>query len=192
MEMCPDRARAGLKLILNNPLVKQFIYTYYLETALTEIIKMNNVSLLIPKHQRPTWTPELDEMEALASDLVEIPLLGTITAGQPIERIENHDVVTVPANMVRKNTYALKVQGHSMIDDNIQDGDVIVVEKQMNAENGQSVVALINNEQVTLKKFFIEADGIRLQPANPDMEPIILKNEEVQVLGIVSGVIRSF
>ena len=94
--------------------------------------------------------------------------------------------------MVRKNTYALKVQGHSMIDDNIQDGDVIIVEKQLSAENGQSVVALINNEQVTLKKFYIEADGIRLQPANPDMEPIILKNEEVQVLGIVSGVIRSF
>jgi len=153
---------------------------------------MNNVSLLIPKHQHPTWTPELDEMDAIASELVEIPLLGTITAGQPIERIETHDLVKVPSNMVRKNTYALKVQGHSMIDDNIQDGDIIVVEKQMNAENGQSVVALINNEQVTLKKFYIEADGIRLQPANPDMEPIILKNEEVQVLGIVSGVIRSF
>jgi len=114
------------------------------------------------------------------------------SAGQPIERIENHDLVKVPANMVRKNTYALRVQGHSMIDDNIQDGDIIVVEKQITAENGQSVVALINNEQVTLKKFYIEADGIRLQPANPDMEPIILKNDEVQVLGIVSGVIRSF
>ena len=153
---------------------------------------MNNVSLLIPKHQHPTWTPELDEIEPDVSELVEIPLLGFITAGQPIERIENHDLIKVPSHMVRKNTYALKVQGHSMIDDNIQDGDVIIVEKQLSAENGQSVVALINNEQVTLKKFYIEADGIRLQPANPDMEPIILKNEEVQVLGIVSGVIRSF
>jgi len=153
---------------------------------------MNNVSLLIPKQQHPTWSPELDEMDTLATELVEIPLLGSITAGQPIERIENHDLVKVPANMVRKNTYALKVQGHSMIDDNIQDGDIIVVEKQITAENGQSVVALINNEQVTLKKFYIEADGIRLQPANPDMEPIILKNDEVQVLGIVSGVIRNF
>jgi len=153
---------------------------------------MSNVSLLIPKQQHPTWTPKLDEMDVLATELVEIPLLGSITAGQPIERIENHDLVKVPANMVRKNTYALRVQGHSMIDDNIQDGDIIVVEKQITAENGQSVVALINNEQVTLKKFYIEADGIRLQPANPDMEPIILKNDEVQVLGIVSGVIRSF
>jgi len=153
---------------------------------------MSTVSLLIPKQQHPTWSPELNEIDAQASELVEIPLLGTITAGQPIERIETRDLVKVPSAMVRKNTYALKVQGHSMIDDNIQDGDIIVVEKQMTAENGQSVVALINNEQVTLKKFYIEADGIRLQPANPDMEPIILKNEEVQVLGIVSGVIRSF
>jgi len=153
---------------------------------------MNNISLLLPKKQRPVWSPELDEMAAEATQLVDIPLLGTITAGNPIERIETRELVQVPASMVRKNTYALQVQGHSMIDDNIMDGDIIVVEKRVTAENGQSVVALINNEQVTLKKFYIEADGIRLQPANPEMEPIILKNEEVQVLGIVSGVIRNF
>jgi len=153
---------------------------------------MDNVSLLIPKNQRPVWPQNLSEIDESAAELVEIPLLGTITAGQPIERIETQDLVQVPANMVRKNTYALKVCGSSMIDDNIMDGDIIVVEKRSSAENGQSVVALINNEQVTLKKFYIEADGIRLQPANTEMEPIILKNEDVQVLGIVSGVIRSF
>lgn len=158
---------------------------------------MNNISMLIPKNQRAVWPQNLETLSIEpqgndTTELVEIPLLGNITAGEPIERIEQHDLVKVPANMVRKNTYALKVQGHSMIDDNILDGDIIVVEKQISAENGQSVVALINNEQVTLKKFYIEADGIRLQPANPDMEPIILKNEEVQVLGIVSGVIRNF
>ena len=153
---------------------------------------MNNVSLLIPKRQHPTWINDLEQAESQAMAMVEIPLLGTITAGNPIERVEQREVVEVPAHMVRRNTYALKVQGHSMIDDNIQDGDVIIVEKRESAENGQSVVALINGEQVTLKKFYIEADGIRLQPANPDMEPIMLKTEEVQVLGIVSGVIRSF
>jgi len=153
---------------------------------------MNNVSLLIPKHQRPVWSPELDEADVEVAELVEIPLLGIITAGNPIERIENHELVKVPANMVRKNTYALQVKGSSMIDDNIMDGDIVIVEKRISAENGQSVVALINNEQVTLKKFYIEADGVRLQPANPDMEPIILKNEDVQVLGVVSGVIRNF
>ena len=123
--------------------------------------------------------------------MVEIPWLGMISAWHPIERVELNERVKVPANRVRKNTYPLKVTGHAMIYDNIQDGDVIIVEKRESAENGQSVVALINGEQVTLKKFYIEADGIRLQPANPDMEAILLKNEEVQVLGVVTGVIRN-
>ena len=153
---------------------------------------MNNLSLLIPKREHPTWIRDIEQADSQAIALVEIPLLGTITAGNPIERVEHRELVEVPANMVRRNTYALKVQGHSMIDDNIQDGDIIVVEKRESAENGQSVVALINGEQVTLKKFYIEADGIRLQPANQSMEPIMLKNEEVQVLGIVAGVIRNF
>ena len=151
---------------------------------------MNNISLLIPKNKRPVWIDGLDTIETESTAMLEIPLLGLITAGQPIERIEHNEKVKVPANMVRKNTYALKVTGHSMIDDNIQDGDVIIVEKRESAENGQSVVALINDEQVTLKKFYIEANGIRLQPANPEMEAILLKNEEVQVLGVVTGVIR--
>lgn len=157
---------------------------------------MNNISLLLPKNRRPVWTPALDNIESELdnelSTLVEIPLLGSITAGKPIERVEEDERVKVPANMVRKDTYALKVSGTSMIDDNIQDGDIIIIEKKQSAENGQSVVALINDEQVTLKKFYIEADGIRLQPANPEMEPILLKHEEVQVLGVVTGVIRKF
>lgn len=153
---------------------------------------MNNVSLLITKRQHPTWINDIESVDIDAVSLVEIPLLGTIAAGGPIERVEDHERIKVPANMVRKNSYALKVQGHSMIDDNIQDGDIIIVEKRESAENGQSVVALINNEQVTLKKFYIEHDGIRLQPANPDMKPIRLKNEEVQLLGVVTGVIRAF
>ncbi len=157
---------------------------------------MNNISFLLPKNRRPVWTPALEALDESFDNehdnTIEIPLLGKITAGKPIERIEHDEKVKVPANMVRKDTYALKVCGHSMIDDNIQDGDIIIVERKMSAENGQSVVALINDEQVTLKKFYIEADGIRLQPANPEMEPILLKNEEVQVLGVVTGVIRQY
>ncbi|TNF36522.1 MAG: repressor LexA [Gammaproteobacteria bacterium] len=153
---------------------------------------MNKVSLLIPKRQHPTWSPSLEAMDSSIEAMVDIPLLGCITAGNPIERVEQQEVIRVPASMVRKNTYALRVQGHSMIDDNIQDGDIIIVEKRETASNGQSVVALINGEQVTLKKFYIEADGIRLQPANPDMQAIMLKNHEVEVLGIVAGVIRNF
>lgn len=157
---------------------------------------MNNISLLIPKNRRPVWSPALetidDNLDNEPAEFIEIPLLGKITAGNPIERVEENESVKVPANMVRKDTYALKVSGHSMIDDNIQDGDIVIIEKRHSAENGQSVVALINNEQVTLKKFYIEADGIRLQPANPEMDAILLKNEEVEVLGVVTGVIRRF
>ena len=157
---------------------------------------MNNITLLLPKNRRPVWTADFtaidEELDNELSTLVSIPLLGKITAGKPIERVEDNEQIKVPANMVRKDTYALKVCGHSMIDDNIQDGDIVIIEKRMSAENGQSVVALINNEQVTLKKFYIEADGVRLQPANPDMEAILLKNEEVEVLGVVTGVIRQF
>jgi len=140
---------------------------------------MNNVHTLL-KNSRPVWSPTIEELECEHEDLVEIPLLGNITAGSPIERI------------MQKNTYALRVSGQSMIDDNIEDGDVIIINKTETAENGQSVVALIHGDQVTLKKFYIEKDGIRLQPANPSMKPMYFSHDEVNVLGIVSGVIRNY
>jgi repressor LexA len=128
---------------------------------------------------------------ALAAEAgVEIPLLGYVTAGQPVDIPEERETVTVPRHMVRKNSYALRVRGHSMIDDHIQDGDIIIVEQRATAENGESVVAMINGERVTLKRFYVEADGVRLQPANPEMAPIYLRHEELQILGIVAGVIR--
>ena len=151
---------------------------------------MANVSYMIPKRDRDLWVPEMEPVELMADEVAEVPLLGWITAGQPVEINEDQQTVRIPANMMRKNSYALKVRGHSMIDDNIEDGDIVIIEKRETAENGQSVVAMINGEKVTLKKFYIEREGIRLQPANPDMEPIYLKNEEVQILGIVTGVIR--
>lgn len=151
------------------------------------------LSYLLPKNKRSVWSPELEVLDEIDSEaLVEVPLLGFITAGQPIERVQQNESIAVPETMVSRNTYALKVRGHSMIDDNIQDGDVVIIEKTESAANGQSVVCLINNEQVTLKKFYIEKKGIRLQPANPGMDPIFLKNEEVQILGVVSGVVRTF
>ena len=151
---------------------------------------MSDVSLLINKNKRPVWTPDIEPLDILAEALTEIPLLGYVQAGKPVDLCQTEDSVRVPATMVRKNTYALRVRGHSMIDDNIQEGDIIVIEKREYAHNGQTVVAMINGEQVTLKKFYVEADGIRLQPANPEMAPIVLKNQDVQILGIVTGVIR--
>jgi repressor LexA len=151
---------------------------------------MNDVSLLIPKRTRPLMPAGLDGLDTVHCDIREIPLLGWVAAGLPVDLCRDDERVRVPAHMVRRNTYALRVRGHSMIDDNIQDGDIIVVERRQSAENGQTVVAMINGEQVTLKRFYVERDGIRLQPANPDMEPIILRNEEIEILGIVTGVIR--
>jgi len=152
---------------------------------------MSNISMLIPKYRHPVWSTELEDVPLSAVDMVEVPLLGYITAGSPVELNEGREQVAVPATMVRKNSYALRVRGHSMIEDNIQDGDIVIIEKRESAANGQSVVAMINGEQVTLKKFYVERDGIRLQPANPDMQPIYLRNDEVQILGIVTGVIRT-
>ncbi len=151
---------------------------------------MAEAEYLIPKKDRPLWPANADVLGVNAADMVEIPLLGQVAAGQPLDLFEQQERVSVPANMVRRDCYALKVRGQSMIDDNIQDGDIIIVEKRATAENGQSVVAMINGESVTLKKFYIEKDGVRLQPANPDMQPIFLKNEDLQILGIVMGVIR--
>ena len=155
---------------------------------------MTEIHMIIPKKLRPLWQEPLpDSLESLdikAEDMMDIPLLGMVTAGQPMDLFEYKETVSVPCSMVRKSTYALRVRGNSMIDDNIEDGDVIVVEKCDSAENGQSVVAMINGESVTLKKFYIEKDGIRLQPANPELKPIYLKNEDLRILGIVIGVIR--
>lgn len=155
---------------------------------------MHNLAYLIPKRQRPSWSPALAPLEIALEDGIELPILGYVTAGQPIELSEYRETVRVPRSLLkstlRKNSYALRVRGHSMIDDQIQDGDIIIVEKRETAENGESVVAMINGERVTLKRFYVETDGIRLQPANPEMRPIYLRHEELQILGIVAGVIR--
>jgi len=156
---------------------------------------MSNVNYLINnnlnKNNREVWTPELENLDIYPEELCELPLLGYVTAGEPVLLSEENETIAVPTSMVRTNSYALRVRGHSMIDDNIQDGDIIVIEKRETASNGESVVAMINGETVTLKKFYVEREGIRLQPANPTMEPIYLHNEEVQILGIVTGVIRA-
>jgi repressor LexA len=145
---------------------------------------------LIPKRTRPIWTPALEPLDLETEMAVELPLLGYVSAGRPVETPEDNQTVKVPSHLARKASYALRVRGHSMIDDQIQDGDIILVEQRQTAENGETIVALINNERVTLKRFYIEPKGIRLQPANPEMAPIYLKHDELEILGIVTGVMR--
>lgn len=124
---------------------------------------------------------------------VEVPLLGVVAAGLPIEAVTEERSVSIPRDMLgRFRTFALEVRGDSMIDEHISPGDVIVVEERQTAENGQMVVALINESDVTLKKFYMEKDGIRLVPANPAMSPIHLRHDQVRVLGVVAGLIRHY
>jgi repressor LexA len=124
----------------------------------------------------------------------EIPLLGTVAAGQPIEAILSHDVVAVPRSMHgHGRTFALRVRGDSMIEENIQDGDIIIVASQKTADNGQVVVALIDGNYATVKKFYREPDFIRLEPANPQFKPIFIKTpERLQIQGVVRGLIRKY
>ena len=129
-----------------------------------------------------------------ADNLYEVPLLGAVAAGQPIEAILTHDTVSVPRDMIGGGrTFALRVRGDSMIEENIQDGDIIIVASQNTAENGQMVVALIDGNYATVKKFYREPEFIRLQPANPQFKPIFIRTEErIQIQGIVRGLIRKY
>ncbi len=129
-----------------------------------------------------------------SSDLIQIPLLGTISAGQPIETFPHKEIIAVPKSRAPKggNFYALRVTGDSMIDESIQDGDIILIKAQDIAENGQKVVALIDSHEATLKKFYKERGHIRLQPANKNIEPIIIdKNREIAIQGVVIDIIKS-
>ena len=125
-------------------------------------------------------------------DLVEIPLMGIIAAGEPIEVFENPETIKVQKNLLSKSGehFALKVQGESMIDEGIFDGSTVIIRKQPMVENGETAVALINGNEVTLKKIYKEKNGFRLQPANPNIKPIFTK--ELIIQGKVVSVIRSF
>ncbi|MFA5169371.1 MAG: transcriptional repressor LexA [Candidatus Paceibacterota bacterium] len=127
-------------------------------------------------------------------DFIQIPLIGTIAAGQPIEAIETKETIAVSKNKMPKTgkVYALRVAGDSMIDEDINDGDVVIIKEQNTAENGQKVVALIDNYEATLKKFYKEKDCIRLQPANKQMEPIIIdETRSISIQGILFDVIKN-
>jgi repressor LexA len=127
------------------------------------------------------------------SGAIELPLLGLVAAGQPIEALETTDTFTVPEEFIRRqNTFILRVKGNSMIDDGIWDGDYIIVEERRAADSGETVVALVNGE-ATVKRLFHEKGGkIRLQPANETMQPIIARDKDVEIRGAVVAVMRKY
>jgi repressor LexA len=123
-----------------------------------------------------------------------VPLLGYVAAGMPIEAVATTETIGVPESLVgnRRDTYVLRVRGNSMIDEQIRDGDWVVVEDRKTANNGEMVVALLRGSDATLKTFYREQGRIRLQPANATMPPIYVDPSEVQIQGVVVGVMRRY
>ena len=143
------------------------------------------------KHQKRALEPVMlsSYRDAISFDL---PLVGLITAGEPIEAIEDKETMAIPSDFVTnaENSYILKVKGQSMIDEGIWDGDYVIVERNHSPKNGEVVVALLDNAYATLKKFYREENRIRLQPANSSMSPIYTKDPLIQ--GVVRAIIRKF
>jgi repressor LexA len=125
---------------------------------------------------------------------VELPLLGTVAAGIPIEAITDNESIAVPEDFLTRGGehYVLRVKGDSMIDEQIRDGDFVIVNARRTATNGEMVVALVGGESATVKKFYRENGRVRLQPANTTMPPMFYREQEVAVQGIVIGVIRRY
>lgn len=124
---------------------------------------------------------------------LDLPLLGTVAAGAPIEAVVSSETVAVPEDLVgRRDTYALRVRGSSMIDEQIRDGDVVIVEDRKTANNGEMVIALLKGADVTLKKFYRENGQVRLQPANQNIRPLLVDADQVQIQGVVVGVMRRY
>jgi len=189
--------------------LNEFIQQHGYAPSLEEIGQRFNLSSLATVHKhltnlqekgfiRRSWNRSRS-VELLPSRsggrAIDLPMLGYVAAGVPIEAVASGESISVPESLVsgRRDTYVLRVRGESMIDENIQDGDIIIVTSQKTAENGQMVVALIDGNYATVKKFYREPDFIRLEPANPQFKPIFIKTpERIQIQGVVRGLIRRF
>ena len=138
-------------------------------------------------------------IEILPSDAmpraVELPLMGAVAAGVPIEAIANDETVTVPESLIQRggNHYVLRVRGSSMIDEQIRDGDFVIVNERKSADNGEMVIAMLHGNSATVKKLYRERDGrIRLQPANETMAPMYVHENDISIQGVVAGVLRRY
>ena len=187
--------------------LERFIQQHGYAPSLEEIGRQFNLSSLATVHKHLTNLQEKGfirrawnrsrSVEVVPtkspSHATELPLLGYVAAGSPIEAIAGNETIAVPDALVgRRDSYVLRVKGDSMIDEQIKDGDWVIVEDRRTADNGEMVIALVGGQYVTLKKFYKEAGRIRLQPANPTMQPIMVDPDQVQVQGVVVGVMRRY
>ncbi len=188
--------------------IRQFIDTHGYSPSLEEIGATLGLSSVATVHKhvshlvtkgllRRVWNQNRSIELVPPSDShgsVELPLLGSIAAGRPLEAVLQAETLCVPSDMItgRGRTYALRVRGDSMIDEQIRDGDYIVVEDRATAREGETVVALVDGVDATLKKFYTDGSDVRLMPAHPTMSPIVVAADRVRVQGVVVGVIRRY
>ena len=152
--------------------------------------------LVNKRYLRKAWnrSRSVEPVAPPSSGTVSLPLLGIVAAGAPIEAIEVEETLEVPADLVprRGQSFALRVRGDSMIDEQIRDGDTVIVESRSEARNGETVVALIRGEEVTLKKFYRRGTMVLLLPANAAMEDIVVPAEDLEIRGVVCGLVRHY
>jgi len=168
--------------------IKDHLKLSSVSTAHHHVKALEALGLLKKKENQPRAISLYDNEQ-----LISMPLLGTIAAGEPIEAIQEKEIIAIPKSKLTQNGefYALRVSGNSMTDENINDGDIIIVKSQSTANNGEKVVALIDNQAVTLKKLYKENKNIRLQPANSTMPPMIFSPQRVNIQGVVVEIVKS-
>jgi len=179
-----------------SPTIRELCSLCNLSSTATMFVHLKNLTNkgYISQTENKFRTIELNvfnEFDKKNENIIEVPLLGKVAAGNPIEAIENpNEFFNLPSYLVPQNTevFTLKVNGESMINAGILDDDIVIVKKQNNANNGEIVVAMTEDNEVTLKRFYKEKDHIRLQPENDLLEPIILNN--VTILGKAIGLYR--
>lgn len=144
--------------------------------------------------RQPNVTRGIKILQGLiAEEEFELPLLGMVSAGQPIEAVLARESVTIPRDLYKPTRFALKVVGDSMIEEHIMDGDIIIVEPSQTAKNGDKVVALIDDTSATIKKFYLERKNVRLEPANPNYQPLLISPpSRVKIQGLLAGLVRRY
>jgi repressor LexA len=156
-----------------------------------------HISHLVDKgFVRRVWNQNrsIELAENHSGKALDLPLVGTIAAGYPLEALPTTETITVPADMVagKGRTFVLKIQGDSMIDEQIREGDYVIIEERSLARDGETVVALVDGSDATLKRLYREGSTVRLQPSHPTMAPIVVAAERVSVQGVVIGLIRKY
>ena len=166
--------------------------------GMTSLASVHNVLSILEREgwirRIPNVSRGIELLNEAPDENFEIPLLGVVAAGAPIEAILNYETVCIPRDMMRKGRmFALRVRGDSMIDEQIREDDLIILQSQQTAENGQTVVALIDGNDATVKRFYQGRNQVRLEAANPRYKPIIVRPpDRLQVQGVVVGVIRKY